>query len=84
MEPTKVKRWGNSLAVRIPRSLAREIGVREESAILLRVESGAIVIERVCTDEVPTLAELVAGITEENRHPEVDWGPDVGREVVEW
>jgi antitoxin MazE len=35
-------------------------------------------------EKIPTLEELVAQITPENRHEETDWGPDVGKEIVEW
>jgi hypothetical protein len=35
-------------------------------------------------ERVPTLEELIAQITPENRRGETDWGPDVGKEIVEW
>ena len=38
----------------------------------------------VLREKIPTLKELVAKITPENRHRETDWGPDVGKEIVEW
>jgi len=77
---TRVQKWGNSLAIRIPRAFAEELGVREDSPINLKLQEGTMVVSAQ-TAKIPTLEELVAGITEENRHPELDWGPPVGREV---
>lgn len=77
---SRVQKWGNSLAVRIPKTFADEIGIQEDSSVELNVAEGMITIAlRVVT--VPTLEELLAGITPENLHPEIDWGPPVGNEV---
>ena len=76
----KVQKWGNSLAVRIPRSLAVEAGLSTESPVELVLVEGRLVVEPV-VEEVPSLEELVAQITPENRHEEFDWGPPVGKEV---
>jgi antitoxin MazE len=77
----KVSRWGNSLAIRIPKAVANEAGIGEDRPIEIRVEHSTIVVEPLAADEEPTLEELVAGITPENRHGETDWGPPAGREV---
>jgi antitoxin MazE len=76
----KVSRWGNSLAIRIPKSLADEAGIGEDRQVELRLEHSAIIVEPIALDE-PSLEDLIAGITPENRHGETDWGPSVGREV---
>ena len=76
---TRVTRWGNSLAVRIPRAWARELHLDEGAEVELTVTEGRLVI----TPAPPpaySLAELVAGITPENRHEETDWGKPVGGE----
>lgn len=77
---TKVQKWGDSLALRIPKALAEEAGLKAGSEVELRVENGCLTIY---PPGVPhyTLEELVAQITPENRHDEVDWGPPVGKEV---
>ena len=74
----KITRWGNSLALRLPKSLSSELGLSEDGIVELRVSDGRLLVEPVKT--APTLEELVAGITPENRHQEVDWGPAVGGE----
>ena len=77
-------KWGNSLAVRIPAALAKEIGASEGKRAEIAVENGALVI-RLGTRRKKrrryTLEELVRGMTKENLHPETDWGPPRGKEV---
>lgn len=72
-----VTKWGNSLAVRIPRAFARQAGFEEGSPVDLVVERDRIVIVK----PAPSLKDLVDGITAENRHEETDWGPPRGRET---
>ena len=62
---TQIARWGNSLAVRIPQPLAREIALSEGAAVDIEVEDGRIVL-RPRPAEEPSLANLLAGITPEN------------------
>ena len=82
---TRVQRWGNSLAVRIPKAFAAQLALDSDSIIDLRIEGRTLVAERVIPRPVvPTLEELVARITPENIHEPTDWGPDVGNEVWEW
>jgi antitoxin MazE len=77
---TNIQKWGNSLAVRIPKAFAEEIGLDRDTPVEITVQNGQIVIKRV---EKPkyTLDELLAQITEDNIHPEVDMGKSVGKEV---
>ncbi|HEY66081.1 MAG TPA: AbrB/MazE/SpoVT family DNA-binding domain-containing protein [Caldilineae bacterium] len=77
---TRVRMWGNSLAVRIPRPLAEEVGLEEGSQVELVLEGRRLVIAPVVVPEY-RLEELLAGVTEENIHREVDMGPAVGGEV---
>ena len=74
----QVKKWGNSASVRIPASLMAAASLQIDQAVEIREERGHIVIEPA---KRPTLAELVAKITPENRHDETDWGRPVGKEV---
>ncbi len=76
---TKVQKWGNSIALRIPKAFADEMKITPESAVELRMEEGKLIIETVEGPEF-TLEELLAGITPENLHAEIDWGEPVGLE----
>lgn len=75
----KIARWGNSLAVRLPREVAERAALREGEEIELSVEDGAVILRRRAWRY--DLDELVSGITEENRHEEQEWGEPRGREV---
>lgn len=77
---TRVQKWGNSLAVRIPRSFAGQIGLQQDSAVDLQIVEGKVVIEPVTGDEY-SLDELLSGVTSENRHGEIDSGPAFGAEA---
>jgi len=75
---TRIQRWGNSLAVRIPKPFAAEAGLEQQSEVYVAVVDGALVIT---PSPVPALDELLAQVTDDNLHGETDFGPPVGREV---
>jgi antitoxin MazE len=75
-----VQKWGNSLALRIPKSFASEIGLENESAVEVSLADGKLVITPVAKSEL-TLKQLLAKITPENIHHEVETGSAVGNEI---
>ena len=77
---TRVQKWGNSLALRIPRPFAEEVRLKENSAVDVSVRSGKLVVVPVPEPEL-TLDELVHMITPENRHDEIRTGEPRGNEV---
>ena len=79
----RMAKWGNTLAVRIPKSVAEEAKLKEGDSLLIQAtEGGQIVLCRAT--KVPTLAQLVSQITPENRYAEISVGAEMGREAVEW
>ncbi|MGH7067914.1 MAG: AbrB/MazE/SpoVT family DNA-binding domain-containing protein [Acetobacteraceae bacterium] len=74
-----IRRWGNSAAVRIPAAILETAALSCDQAVEVRAEAGQIVIAPVRRDDL-RLAHLVAQITDENLHQEVDFGAPVGRE----
>jgi antitoxin MazE len=74
-----VKKWGNSAAVRIPAAVMAAAALSLDQAVDVREEAGRIVIEPIC-EEAFNLDDLVAGITDDNRHDAVDTGAPRGRE----
>jgi antitoxin MazE len=73
-------KWGNSLAVRIPKNIAEEASLEEGDGIEVKaVGPGSIQIRTM--KRKPTIAQLVRGITPGNRHSESDWGRPVGNEL---
>jgi antitoxin MazE len=75
-----VAKWGNSLAVRIPQHLAKEIGLTAGVEVEISIDNDRLTIAPKRKREY-SLAELVAGITPENLHTEIDTGLLVGEEV---
>ncbi len=77
---TQVQRWGNSLAVRIPKPYAADLGLDQESAVDLVVEDGCLVIRPATTPRYE-LSDLLSRVTDENLHTEISSGPPVGEEA---
>ena len=77
---TRVQKWGNSLALRIPKSFANEVGLVRETSVEVSLADGKLVITPVTRPET-TLKQLLAKVTKENLHHEVDVGPAVGNET---
>lgn len=76
----RVQKWGNSLALRIPRSYALETALESGSEVDLSLQDGRMVITPVAVPEY-RLEDLLAGITPENLHDELDTGPSAGGEA---
>ncbi len=77
---TKVQKWGNSLAVRIPKPFAEEIGLEPHTPVEVTVEGGKLVVSRSQPSSM-SLEHLVKGITPDNLHREVDTGTAVENEA---
>ncbi len=76
---TQIAKWGNSLGLRLPKSVAREAEVGEGDTVDVSVRNGAIIIRP--SRPTYSLERLVAKITPRNRHDESDWGAPVGQET---
>jgi antitoxin MazE len=77
---TRVQKWGNSLALRIPKSFAAEVGLDPDSSVEMSLRDGKLVVMPADKPKF-TLKQLLAKVTEENLHDEVDTGPAVGGEM---
>lgn len=75
-----VRRWGNSLALRIPRTYAAETKISEGSEVELSLKSGALVVRPVARKR-HALADLLKRVRASNRHDAAESGPAVGKEV---
>jgi antitoxin MazE len=82
MASAQIVKWGNSLAIRIPKPLAEEAGLSEGDRVLMEAAKGQIEVRRA--DQPPSLRELVSQITPENRYGETPTGRERGKESVEW
>jgi antitoxin MazE len=77
---TRVQKWGNSLALRIPKAFAEEAGLSANAAVELSLVGGGLVVRPV-VPRAPTLEELLRGVTTDNLPGEWDTGPATGKEV---
>ncbi|MHB8836306.1 MAG: AbrB/MazE/SpoVT family DNA-binding domain-containing protein [Candidatus Methylomirabilia bacterium] len=77
---TRVVTWGNSLAVRIPKTYAGELGLVSEAEVDLAIDQGTIVLAPVAPYRV-SLKSLLDEITDENIHREVDTSGPEGDEA---
>lgn len=75
---TTIQRWGNSLAIRIPKAYALEAGLAENTEVEIGVHRGKLVVRPARKEW--TLDELLGGITSANVHAETSWGRRAGRE----
>ena len=79
--PTEIQlsMWGNSLAIRIPRELAKDAGLAEGDQLELKLNKQGQIVLRPARPRYK-LSELLARVTPENLHGETDWGASVGKE----
>lgn len=77
---TRIQKWGNSLAVRIPKSFAAEVGIEQDSEVELSLVDGKLVLAPL-TSRPPTLHALLDQITSTNLHSEINTADAVGNEA---
>lgn len=75
----RVQKWVNSLAIRIPKVYADEINVRSGSLVTIDREENKLILES--KQDRKKLKELLAKVTSENIHEEIDTGESVGNEA---
>ena len=73
----RLTKWGNSLAIRIPKVLIAHLGLASGGHMDMSIEDDSLVLSR----SQQNLRELVEQITPKNRHDLTDWGPPAGKEV---
>jgi len=77
---TQIQRWGNSLALRIPKSFANEMGLGQNSSVQLMIKEGVLVVAPEAKPKW-ALEELLSKVTEDNIHHEWETGPAKGDEI---
>ncbi len=80
MSIQQIKKWGNSPAVRIPALVMEAAHLSLNQAMNVRAENGRVILEPVAP--IYNLEELLAGMTDENLHAEVDFGAAQGKEIT--
>jgi antitoxin MazE len=77
---SQIGRWGNSLAVRIPKYIADQLSLSVNDEVDCRLEKGQLIVEPIQKFPKYTLSELLS--QELEPEPEIDWGKPTGEE--EW
>jgi antitoxin MazE len=77
---TKITKWGNSLALRIPKSFALNANLKQNELVDLSIEKEKIIITPINEKEY-SLKDLLDKVTESNLHGEFDTGEPVGKEI---
>ncbi len=85
IKTTKITKWGNSYGIRISKSLLEEAGLSEETKVDMKYSNGMIKIKPIRNKEKVkySLKDLCNKIKPQNRHDEIDWGKDLGKENLE-
>ncbi len=78
----RIVKWGNSLAVRIPKTAAEKARLQEGDSLEIETTEGEIKLRRV--RRIPSLNNLIAQITPEDRYNEIPTKFEVGKETLEW
>ncbi len=77
---SEVQKWGNSLAIRIPKVFARELGIDKDREVDISLVDGRLLVSPAERNPY-TLEGLLAEVTQDNLHAEVSTGPVVGDEA---
>jgi antitoxin MazE len=83
MTRVAVSKWGNSSAIRLPKAVMEELGLKQGEVVEMTVKDGKALIEKPKQQLAPSLEDMVAEMNRlgwENEPETVDWGPDVGSE----
>jgi len=78
----QIQKWGNSLALRIPKAFAKEIRIENNSLVDLNLENNRLVISPIRESENYDLSTMLSEINKENLHEVIDFGGAVGEELL--
>jgi antitoxin MazE len=78
---TVIKKWGNSLAMRLPNAIVTQFKILDGTKVRLVIKKNKIEIIPEKSPEL-TLDDLLARVTPQNIHGETNWGAPIGKEIV--
>ena len=79
---TKIQKWGNSLAIRLPKAFIESTPFSLGAEVLIEKKGSELILKPV-KRKYPPLKEIMKGMKKSDFHPFIDWGPDVGKEIIE-
>jgi antitoxin MazE len=78
---TKIQKWGNSLAIRLPKAFAEQTGIENGSDVRISIQDGKIILVPIKDSEL-LLETLLEQITESTLHDGIDFGMPIGKELL--
>jgi len=78
----QVQKWGNSLALRIPKSFAKQTKISKGSLVDLSIKNDNLIIIPILEEKEYSLGSFLSKIDESNIHSEIDFGGPVGKELL--
>lgn len=78
---TKIQKWGNSLAVRLPKAFTKQVGIENGSDVRISILNGNSILVPI-KDQLTLLNDLLIQINSSNSHHEIDFGMTVGKELL--
>lgn len=84
---TELGKWGNSIALRIPAKVVKDMGVTAGSSVEITQKGNQLILTPSKPKKISRkerLARMIADLDKYGPDELLDWGPDVGREIVEW
>ncbi|MBI2589129.1 AbrB/MazE/SpoVT family DNA-binding domain-containing protein [Candidatus Saccharibacteria bacterium] len=78
-----LQKWGNSAGVRLPKKVVEAARLKPNQTLDISLKGRSIILTPVDEDNSFTLEAMLKGVTPESIHPLVDWGPDVGAEIID-
>ncbi len=78
-----LQKWGNSSGVRLPKKLIKAAKFKDDQLLIVSLKGQSIVLTPVRSADDFTLKTMLRGVTPKNVHGELDWGHDVGAEIID-
>jgi len=78
-----LQKWGNSAGVRLPQKIIKAAKLRIDQQLIVSLNGQSIMLTPLQPDNDFTLEKMLEGVTPENVHSQIDWGPDVGAEIID-
>ncbi len=78
-----LQKWGNSSGVRLPKRIIKAANLKDKQLLTVSLKGQSIILTPVMSLDNFTLKTMLKGVTPKNVHSEIDWGPDVGAEIID-
>jgi len=78
-----LQKWGNSTGIRLPKKVIEAAHLKPNQTLSISIKGKSIVLTPIKMNNDLTLDKMLAGVTPQNVHSEIEWGKDVGAETID-